>query len=508
MRQLIIAIVFVLGAAPAFAESIPVKVTEVAGGVAYLAPGRAAGIVPGTKIRVRGRTFSVFEVTEKTCAVRADRITAGDVGSAVVDRTGAIRVEQLAKPRPPETFTGQWPDPVVPARVQNPTTVALGSGKAPGRAHMTVLAYGYGGASSSRVDAEAEGRIIASYDVWQQRPLALDLDVAGRAFTRGYNRASRTPVFVRAAQLRYGDARDPRLALGRLRYAASSVGMLDGVRASARVGTFEAAAFGGLVPEPLSGRPDTAASRFGGELAYDDTTAGWQPRVAVTAYGSTWSGSLDERRLTLDASAGRDAVRFDAWAEAQQFPAGNPWGARAIELTGAGTSTQLRKHGRYIALDMTFLRPERSLRLDAALPADWLCTREPQPGDVDESCASGDYWATATGSTGMRTRRWAVDAIGSVGRSHGVYRGFETSGYVRGELALATVRLLGGTSGGRASFGSWVAGEAGVGFVPSSGIDVAWRYRAQLFDYVASTGPVLLHSIVADGRVSVLPELD
>ena len=37
-----------------------------------------------------------------------------------------------------------------------------------------------------------------------------------------------TPLFVRAAQLRYGAADDPALLVGRLRYAASSLGALDG----------------------------------------------------------------------------------------------------------------------------------------------------------------------------------------------------------------------------------------------------------------------------------------
>jgi hypothetical protein len=503
-----VAIAIACTAAPAAADTIGVKVTEVAGGVAYLTPGRAAGIRPNTKVRIRGRTFVVFETTEKTCAVRTDRLSTGDSGSATVAEAGAAHVEQLAKPRSAQLFVGQWPDPVVPAAVQDPATVSLGSGRAAGRAHVTILGYGFGGLAGSRVDAEAEGRVIASYDLVAERPLALDVDVAGRVYTAGFSRAGRSPVFVRAAQLRYGDVRDPRVAIGRLRYAASSVGMLDGVRASARVGTLEASAFGGLVPDPLSGRPDTAASRFGAELAYDDAMQDWQPRIGVAAYGSTWEGSLDERRLAFDVSAGRDSVRVDAWAEAQQFPAGNPWGARSVEVTGAGASTQVRKHGRYVGFDLTFLRPERSLRLAAVLPPDWSCTRAPQPGMGDETCASGDYWASATGSTGMRTSRWAVDAIGSVGRSHGIYTGFDTSGYVRGEVALATVRVLAGAAGGRASFGSWVAGEGGLAFVPSRGFDVSWRYRAQLFDYVASTGPILLHSIVGDGRVAVSTELD
>lgn len=373
---------------------------------------------------------------------------------------------------------------------------------------MTVLGYGFTGFANRNVDAEGEGRIIASFDLLQDRPLAIDLDVAGRVYTAGYSRASRTPLFVRAAQIRYGDERDPQLAIGRLRYAATAIGMLDGARASVRFGTLELGAFGGIVPDPVNGRPDTAASRFGAEATYDDATMRWQPRVSLAAYGSTWESALDERRIAVDASAGRGPVHLAAWGEAQQFPSGNPWGARAVELTSAGASAQVWKRGRYASVDVGFLRPERSLRLASVLPPEWMCTRRPAAGRVDETCASGDYWTSATGSAGLRTSRWTVDAIGSVSRSHGVYAGFDTSGYLRAELSVANVRLLGGAAGGRASFASWMSAEGGVAFVAARGLDISWRYRPTLLDYAASTGPVLLHSIVADGRFAVSPDLD
>lgn len=129
MKSVVVAIL--CAAAPAFAEPIAVKVTEVAGGVAYLAPGRAAGIVAGTKVQIRGRSFSVFETTEKTCAIRSDRLAPGDTGTANVDRAAAPRVERLPAPRPSTMFDGQWPEAVKPAATQDPASVALGSG-APG----------------------------------------------------------------------------------------------------------------------------------------------------------------------------------------------------------------------------------------------------------------------------------------------------------------------------------------------------------------------------------------
>jgi hypothetical protein len=284
--------------------------------------------------------------------------------------------------------------------------------------------------------------------------------------------------------------------------------MLDGARATVAVGRVQAAAFGGLVPDPLGGKPDTGAARFGSELTYDDATAAWQPRVALALYGSTWDGQVDERRASLVASAGRESIWLDGWAEAQMFASDNPWGARSVELTGAGAGAEWRRRGRHAGLDVTFLRPERSLRLAAALPPEWLCSQAPLPGDVDAPCRGSDYTASVAGSAGMRTPRWALDAVGTAGRSHGIYRGFDSSGYVRGELRLGPGRLVAGGSAGRASFASWTAGELGAGSALTRRLDAIVSYRPELLDYVASTGPVLLHSVVLDGHYAVTTGLD
>ena len=108
----------------------------------------------------------------------------------------------------------------------------------------------------------------------------------------------------------------------------------------------------------------------------------------------------------------------------------------------------------------------------------------------------------------MRTSRWAVDAVGSVGNSHGVYQGVDASGYLRGELFLGTARLEAGASGGYASFVQWMAGEIGVGYAPTHRFDGSLRYRPELMNYTASTGPIQLHSIVADGRYAMSSILD
>jgi hypothetical protein len=284
--------------------------------------------------------------------------------------------------------------------------------------------------------------------------------------------------------------------------------MLDGGRAAARFGTFEIAAFGGLVPDPLGGKPDTGAARFGAEAVFDDTQNAWQPRVSVTAYGSTWDGSIDERRLAVTASANREALRLDGWTELQSFPSNNTFEGKAFEVTGAGATAQWRKRGKHAGLDITYLKSERSRRLAAALPLEWLCKPLRVQGDLGTTCGGVASWTTADASAGVSGRTWNVDGIGSLSWSDGIYRGAESSGYLRGEKRFGPIRTEAAVSGGKTSFAAWTAGEVGAGYVASRALDVAARYRPELLDYVASTGPMLLHSVAADVRYATSTESD
>jgi hypothetical protein len=503
------ALAVLLVSATAAAEPLAVKVVDVAGGAAYLSPGRAAGIVPGTRVRLRGADVVVVEVTEKTAMVRIDgaRVAIGHTGTAEVTRGAASAVKQLDRPRPAEAFAGQWGEPVLPAAQQTPRSVPLGAARRSGGARASVIGHAFAVTGRGVSSAGAEARVVAAFDVMTERPLAADLDVAARWFSDGFDRQTRTPVFVRAAQLRYGGPEDGRLAAGRLPFVAASIGMLDGGRASTRFGSIELAAFGGIVPDPLSGTPDTSAARFGGELGYDAPEAAWQPRVSLAVHGSTWNGQLDERGLSITALASRGALWLDGWAQAQGFASDNPWGASAVELTGAGASADWHQRGTHAGIDVTFLRPERSLRLAASLPPEWLCTLVPEPG-APETCAGGDWWGAVAASAGTRTPRWAIDAVATLSDSHRQYRGLDRSGYLRGELRIDTMRLLAGLGGGTTSFASWTTGELGVAYVPSHALDLALIYRPEALDYAASTDPQLVHSAIADARFALSTALD
>ena len=85
--------------------------------------GRAAGLVPGTKVSFAARDLVVAEVTETTASVGSTtaRLAVGDTGTADVTPGASDGGPQtLAKPRPAEAFVGQWPEPVAPADAQQP----------------------------------------------------------------------------------------------------------------------------------------------------------------------------------------------------------------------------------------------------------------------------------------------------------------------------------------------------------------------------------------------------
>jgi hypothetical protein len=499
------AIIAILIAAPALAraEHVTVKIVEVAGGLAYVAPGSAAGIAVGTKLKFGPIERTVIAASTSTASFALDGfvISIGQSGSAEVSTTATTAVTTLAPVHPPDAFRDQWQPPVPPAQTQTVAAIPLGSGRETGAAQLTVLGHGYASIGRDATAAQTEARVVTSFELTHDEPLAADADVAVRAFGDGYNAHERTPLFVRAAQLRYGDALDPNVMLGRLRWAASSVGMLDGARVMAHAGAFALAAFGGLVPDAVSGKPETNASRFGGEAIYDLATNPWQPRVALTAVGSTWQGQLDERQLSIDVAANHGSLALDGWAEGQAFSANNPWGAHAVELTGAGVTAGWRDRGDHLGLDVSFLRPERSLRLAAALPPDWLCARVPEAGVVvGEACHGGDYWTTASVSAGLQRGRFVLDAIGTVGETHGVTSSYNSSAYIRGEVHFGGQRVVLGGSVGHEEFASWDAGEIGFGSALGRKLDAEVRYRAEILDYVAATKASLLHTIAIDTR--------
>ena len=507
---LVLALATPAAADPTAGTRIEMHVTAIAGDLAFVDVGEA-DLAPGLPVELVSRSPSgrgaprpvVLEVNARTAAVKLD--------GAIVAVGDMLETERDPMPHAPllADNTGQWPDPVLPASQDTPSSVPLGGPSQDRRFSLALVAHAFGAVGQGYRRGEGDVRVIGSFELLTARPLGADLDASARVYAKGYT-SERAPLFVHAATLRYGDARSPDAAVGRLHYASSSLGMLDGGRAALHVGRLELAAFGGLVPDPINGRPSTDASRSGTELVYRDDVSAFRPRVALTMHGSTWQGKLDERRLDLAASIVRGDTSLDAWTEVQSFVGGNPFGASAVEIAGAGASVEWRDRRAHLGADVTYLVPERSLRIAALIP-EWLCTRVPDSGPP-EACTGDDRFVASTVSAGVRGDRWAVDGAGSITSTREAKASMGGSGYLRAELRHGTQRAYLAASGGRASFADWISGELGVGIAPSKRFDATLAYRPEILDeqprikIFASTE--LVHSILADARLTVLPSID
>ncbi|HMG23133.1 MAG TPA: hypothetical protein VK607_17475, partial [Kofleriaceae bacterium] len=165
------ALAVLLVSATAAADPVAIKVVDVAGGAAYLTPGRAAGIAPGTTVRLHGTELVVVEVTETTAMVRIGgaRIAIGDTGTAEAIR-GAAAVVRLDPPRPAEAFAGQWSDPVPPATQQTPRSVPLGAARRATGARASVIGHAFATTGRGGSSGDAELRVVAAYDAMPERP--------------------------------------------------------------------------------------------------------------------------------------------------------------------------------------------------------------------------------------------------------------------------------------------------------------------------------------------------
>lgn len=493
----------------ASADRVTVRVVDGAGDTSYIEPGAASGLKKGMKAHFGGRDVTITECTDKTCAVHATLPigTTGVADATPVAAGGAPAGEKLPAPKPLGEFKDQWPEAVRPATQQKVEAVPLGETASRGDNHLTIYGHMFGNLDKDGSGGQIEARLVGTFDRISESALGADVDAAIRLFGTGSDSGAKIPFFVRAAMLRFGDPNDPSIALGRLRYAATAVGMLDGGRAAFHVGHLELAAYGGIVPDPVSGAPDTGASRFGAEAIYDSPT-GWHPHLAVNAHGSTWNGAIDEKILSVAGAAQKDSVYLNGWSDIQMFDAGNPWGAPSVDVTGAGASGEWRHRGSHVGLDFTFLRPERSMRLAAALPQSWLCATKALPGKMPETCLGSDYWLAATFSGGLAGSGYTVDAVGSIGTTQSLDTQNDVSGYVRTELGPREHRAILAISGGHSSFAAWEAADLGVAISPSRQTDLAVTYRPERLDYAAQTDAFVLHSLVVDLHYNVSAAFD
>ncbi len=505
-RRIAIALVVMTGSALAGRQQdegrrIPVKVIDVSGGMAYVEPGEAAGLRIGAVVTLSGARLKVVAVSEKSAAVELGKasVSVGDRGSAMVTRRAAPVVERMPPPRPLAAFRGQWRAAKLPAASQSPRPVPLGKSGAAGMLRGALFAQGE---LVQPKDSEsfATGWLGARLSVEPlARPAGLDAEGAllfwsgdGLAGPDAVHRVGR----VRELRLRWGSAGDPRIALGRLRWASMLAGPLDGVRVAAPLAGASLAAWGGTIPDEISGRPSTDSSSFGVEVAYDRPDRPLRPRAVLSALGTTFDGAVDERKLAAEVGVEGEHTAAAGHLELASFPGADPWNAPTVELSAAGVDLSAILGGAHAALGIGARRPERARRLAALLPPEWLCRQEPRPPGEMEQCAEAPLRSGASLTAGWR--RGAFDLDGGVSAYHASDADIaaEVSGFAAAGLRdiAGRGRLQLDADAGRIDFVDWIGGGGAAGAdILHDRLDVSVRYHLTLLRYQASVADAREH---------------
>jgi hypothetical protein len=520
--------------APAPGEAT-VQVVEIAGGRAYLTPGAGAGIRAGETVRFGAHEWRVAAVTEHYTVVELGKrgLREGMRGQVARGASQEQGPKARRAPVPLASFRDVWQAPRLPAAAQDPKHVPLmgvaGAGAGDDRYRVVLI-----GAAASLIPLEGERTSVTRVSLgaalhaepWQGLPLGLDADLSvsrwlGAGLGDDFGAGSRPTLRVRELQLRYGDQYAPLAGIGRLRAAAATVGVLDGVRVrTPRFGGVSIGAFGGYVPDATTAEPTTDSARFGVELAYSDPDSDWRPALEVVAHGSRFEGALDERRLSSHAGVHHGALSLSSHAELSMFDRDNPWGADPIELTAAGVDAVVHMDEVRLGARIDKRQPERSRWLASLLPQSWLCTAAPQPdAAVPEPCAGArDTRYLATLDAGYHGRRLSLTAgATAVGTTTESDTSTPISGPIEEVAAFADLRAVGlpgasrlhlGTLATRSALLSTLAVRAGVGTSIDDALDVELAYRPAALLYEADIATIFEHRLEADIVYTPHPTFD
>jgi hypothetical protein len=499
--------------APASIHPLEVRVIDLAGGLAYLDRGERDGVAVGTRVVLADQRFAVVAASSAGAAIELGKQTValGARGVAEVSPPRVVTtppIERLAAPRPLEAYHAQWPAARRPAADQRPREVPLGRDGAPAALRGALFARG------ELIEPRVGPRVVTgwlgarlSLDP-SSAPLGLDADGALMGWAGdglAGSGASHRRVRVRELRARYGAAADPTVQLGRLRWASGFGGPLDGVRVAAPVAGLGLAAWGGGVPDEITGRPTTDATAFGVEASWQRPDHALRPRASLAVLGTTFDGELDERKALATLSLDGARLAAAAHVEVASFPGGDPWDARAVEVAGFGADARVRLGGGYLAVHGGGRRPERSRRLAALLPAEWLCRPSPRPPGQPEPCAGAPLRGEAGVAGGWIDGRARLDAGVTGYHLSGADLRAEASGFA----SLAVERLPLGTwldldlDGGRIDFLDWVGGGVGLSGAPHDRLEVGARYRATLLRYDASVAAAVEQRVGLRGALTL-----
>lgn len=485
-------------------ERVRVEVVDIAGGRAYLTPGESAGVRRESEVTIHGRRHTVVAASADFAVIEHDgRLRIGERGTAAVSPLREDETRRLPAPTPLATFRGQWPEASLPAETQDPAPVPLGP--PPGGRSFAQLSLGGGTVLPLSGDAESthrgDLRARVHAEPLHELPLRLDADAAMQLwFARDLDGRdgdeTRFPARVRQLEAAYGEAASTFAALGRLRYASHTLGMLDGARAQAELARgLTLGAFGGLVPDPLDGVLSTEATRFGAEVGYELDDTDLRPRLVLSGHGSRFDGTFDERRLTATADLFPGDAHLGAYGELSLYDGDNPWGAPAQELSAAGIDGTVRLGVLELGARADLQRPERSMWLAANLPPGYLCVSEDPAADAP--CFGDEARYLGSFDVGVRLER--VSFGGSVDASASERGGAEQiGGALRGSVLdlVGPLRLDTALLASEGSLVHMLGARVGVGAVLVRDVlDASLHYQPSLLRYDAEPEAFVEHDV-------------
>ena len=506
-------------AVPAGPKSVKVTVVEIAGSRAYLEPGTKAGVRRTATVQIRGKEYRVVQASDSFAVIefQGDAVHEKDEGrAAVVEEVDTKK--SLPPPPPLSTWETSWTPAPAPASTQEPTFVPLGEANRDRRwdVRLGVFAGGLiplsGQAGASIGFLQLDGRLHAEpFSV----PAALDVDGSLRFWAANdlgsrVGGSTRSVVYVRELLLRYGSG-GWFAGIGRMRYAASTLGTLDGLRVAAPLGGgFTLGAFGGLLPNPLSGVPSIDAQRFGIEARFSRPDAKLRPEAALVVHGSTFEGKLDERRVSAMFGVYPGSSRLGGHIEVSNFDGDNPWKSSVVEVTAAGLDGSFRRGPFEIGARFDLLQPVRSRWLASYLPPSWLCRTVPSPGvpPLSEPC-DGSSSTRAIGSVNIGLSVDKVSFMVGASTTGDVTHGTEPrtlGGFATGRIAriAGVLRIEASGSASTATYMNMFTGSGGVGLtLMHEVIDVLAYYRHTELRYASVPAYVFQNAV--GGTIAVFP---
>ncbi len=482
--------------------SIDVAVVQVAGTQAYVQPGESGGVHRGAKVTINGREYPVVQATASFAVIEVGDQPPHeqDKGRSTVVGEEAEKPAELPPPRPVTTWEHAWPEAAAPASTQTPRFVPLGGQERNRQLDVSlallvggIVPLGQRGAGIS--ETELNARIHAepfaapaAFDVDASFLGWLAADLSSRAGS-----SARPLLWVRQATFSYGSG-GWLGSVGRMRYAAATLGTLDGARVQAPLGSgFSMGAFGGFLPNPLGGEPSLDAQRFGVETTYSRPDLDLRPEAALVLHGSTFNGSLDERRASGVFALYPGLARLSGHFEVSNFDPNNPWKAKSIELTAAGVDASVRKGIFELGGRFDIQQPIRSRWLASFLPASWFCRTVPAAGAPPnpEPCdGSVSTIAVGTVDTGIDVDHFSVVVGGTTtgdltqtGGAPHIYGGFATGRVLR---IAKILRLDASGSYSKSTYIDMFAASGGPGLTLfDDNLDMSVYYRHASLQYRA-----------------------